>query len=244
MWVGVRAGVGVDFSKPKSESESESLKFGRLRSPGYSLKVCAAAVSSMLCFCYMRCCSFQCVVLLLCALLQSPVPMLCFCYMRCCSSNVLCYAVPMCCVIVMCAAAVSSTYVVFLLYALLQPPVCCVIVMCAAAVSNLLCYCYVRAPSKVEGQETLISFSEISNPSSIHFFAYLGSTMGGGTDGEGTASRCPLECEILTLAVWALHGKNGIKSWWCPPPPGRSRSAVGGLYSYSFRIVCRLTFCI
>ena len=27
------SGVGVDFSKPESESESVSLKFGRLRSP-------------------------------------------------------------------------------------------------------------------------------------------------------------------------------------------------------------------
>ena len=37
MWVGVGAGVGVgvgvDFFKPESESELESLKFGRLRSP-------------------------------------------------------------------------------------------------------------------------------------------------------------------------------------------------------------------
>ena len=37
MWVGARVGVGVgvgvDFYKPESESEFESLKFGRLRSP-------------------------------------------------------------------------------------------------------------------------------------------------------------------------------------------------------------------
>ena len=27
----------------------------------------------------------------------------------------------------------------------------------------------------------------------------------------------PLKCEILTLTPWALHGKNELKSRWCPP---------------------------
>ena len=37
-------------------------------------------------------------------------------------------------------------------------------------------------------------------------------------------AQCPLECEILTSTIWALHGKNEVKSRWCPL--GRSHSAA------------------
>ena len=47
--------------------------------------------------------------------------------------------------------------------------------------------------------------------------------------GGGTGTQRPLECEILTLTLWALHGKNEVKSRWSPPPPGRSRSAATDL---------------
>ena len=44
--------------------------------------------------------------------------------------------------------------------------------------------------------------------------------------GGGTGRRVPLNREILTLILWALHGKNEVKSRWCPLPLGRSRSAT------------------
>ena len=56
--------------------------------------------------------------------------MLCYCYLYALLQPL------MRCVIVICAAAVSSTYVVFLLYALLQPPMRCVIVIGRAAESE------------------------------------------------------------------------------------------------------------
>ena len=50
-------------------------------------------------------------------------------------------------------------------------------------------------------------------------------TIGGGTGGG--VHRAPRECDILTLTRWALHGKNEIKSRWCPPP----RTLVGAVPS-------------
>ena len=47
-------------------------------------------------------------------------------------------------------------------------------------------------------------------------------------NGGGTETQRPLECDILTLTLWALHGKNEVKSRWSPPP-GRSRSAASDL---------------
>ena len=40
---------------------------------------------------------------------------------------------------------------------------------------------------------------------------------GGGSPGR----RAILECHILTLALWELHGKNEaeVGARWCPPPP-------------------------
>ena len=38
----------------------------------------------------------------------------------------------------------------------------------------------------------------------------------GGTRGGGPGALCPLECDILTLTLWVLHGKNEAKSQWCP----------------------------
>ena len=43
---------------------------------------------------------------------------------------------------------------------------------------------------------------------------------GGGTGGWGGGHRGtvpPFDFGILTLALWALHGKNGTKSRQCPP---------------------------
>ena len=40
--------------------------------------------------------------------------------------------------------------------------------------------------------------------------------IGGGT-GRAPGNRAPFDFGILTLALWALHGKNGIKSRQCPP---------------------------
>ena len=42
---------------------------------------------------------------------------------------------------------------------------------------------------------------------------------GGGTLGTPAIHRVTFECEILTLALCALHGKNEVESRWCPPPP-------------------------
>ena len=44
-------------------------------------------------------------------------------------------------------------------------------------------------------------------------------------NGEGTASpcpHCPPDCEILALTLLALHGKNEVKSRWCPSLLGRA----------------------
>ena len=37
---------------------------------------------------------------------------------------------------------------------------------------------------------------------------------------------CPLECDILTLTLRALHGKNEVKNRWCPPwsEPGLNKN--------------------
>ena len=40
-------------------------------------------------------------------------------------------------------------------------------------------------------------------------------SMDGGT-GEHWGTAPPVESEILTLTVWALHGKIEAKSWRCP----------------------------
>ena len=42
-------------------------------------------------------------------------------------------------------------------------------------------------------------------------------SIGGRT--EGPPHPPTLECEILMLILWALHGKNEVKNRWCPPPP-------------------------
>ena len=46
---------------------------------------------------------------------------------------------------------------------------------------------------------------------------------GGGTGGTGAPIPPPLKCEILTLTLWALHGKNDVGGALL----GRSRSAPG-----------------
>ena len=62
-------------------------------------------------------------------------------------------------------------------------------------------------PSDATFQNLRVANKRIANPSAHRR-----------RNGGGTGTPSPLECEILTLTLWALHGKNEAKSRWCHPP--------------------------